>query len=196
MSYGGNDKPVSLDPWQNIVEVRWANTYAPKTWRVNYSYRSSKRSGGEFYSYTYLLFDASDPNQPEQARTIEQVTPDFLAQAIYWGAPWIAGETAQVAVSRTAVVGSGTYTYILGIWYSDVPGPYTYQRVQMWASRPERIGFLNESYRTFITRTKAEEDNLAATIESWWARFRINLINDGLEQAYGDFVKGQPYLVT
>lgn len=196
MAYGSKERPVSLDHFQTIVGVKWKGKYTVKDWRVDYTYRSYKRLAGEFYTAVVRLYDPADTINTSFPTTIAQATPAFLDAAIAWGAPWFEGEAAQVTVSRTSIVATATYGYVSGLPVAQASGPYTYQDVRFWAQRPAREGIANSGSKLFITRTQAEENNLQITVKSWWIVFQNNLILNGFEQSYGNFVRGEPYRVT
>lgn len=203
MSYGSTSKPVSLDPFQNIVEVKWKtqqNTYPWKNWRVDYSYLAGAWNAGIFYTINDVRdLDPTDPlyqqdpllaNWDSTFRSKAEQTLEGRFTVQYLGAGAIS--TAKT-VTRT-----GKYVRFVGIPILDPDESlwigytkYDYKFYRLDASRPPFDGVLTSNSKTFTTKTQQEENNLSATIEAWWASRSAELIASGYTQP----TKGSPYRI-
>lgn len=165
-----------------------------KEWRQNYKYRVGKRPlQTGLYERFLDVYDPSDPFvRPGEKTNIAQWYEEYLAGARAWLGPWTAEENGGegVAIDSETIHHEGNYTYLMGIRFTDVGGPWAYKVYRLTVSRPERIGFPQTGYLRIITRTQAEEDNLAAQYAADWAAFVASKTTNNpnnLYDGYGDF---------
>jgi hypothetical protein len=215
ISYGSNDKPVSLDMFQTIVEVKWRTS---RLWRVDYTYRALARDAGTVTG-SGLYFDASDSYMIEfNANTqafhytdgVQNNGSDILRgvrEMTESPGPFTDEEKTLIAVVSSNITREGHYGYIghtagTEIWWIENPEDpiwthvFTMGEVTATVSYPARRGVLFNGSQTFTTNNQTEVENLPNVINTWWADFQANLIANGASPEYREFEKGAHYEVN
>ena len=208
-NYGSVANPVKLDPFQTIIDVQWGD----KTWRVDFTYRVGWRDAQALVGTAYYFSPEDFRMIYFNANTSPESTWDGIQNNgidILWpvrdGAPegyWTDEEKALITVSDTSVIRTGYYGYMgsekhlyeYEYWWIDPEGTswdevYEMGETQATVNTPARQGTLVNGTKTFTTKNAQEEENLPATIETWWTQYQAE------NPDKREFSKGAHYLIT